>query len=99
MEAHGDDLRSEVNDGELVESLKRNWREASISDIDGALCEYAEKLTRDPSSITQNDIDALRAKGVDDRTICDAAQIIAFFNYMNRIADGLGVDLEPEMKF
>ena len=54
----------------------------------------AEKLTRAPASITQADIEALRAHGFDDRAIHDAVQTIAYFNYINRIADGLGVDLE-----
>jgi alkylhydroperoxidase family enzyme len=41
------------------------------------------------------DADALRAAGWDDRAIHDAAQVVAYFNYINRIADGLGVDPEP----
>jgi hypothetical protein len=45
----------------------------------------------------QADIDALRGQGLSDRAINDAVQVIAYFNYINRVADGLGVDLEPEM--
>jgi len=55
------------------------------------------KLTRTPAAVTSADIAALRTAGFDDRAIHDATQIIAFFNYINRVADGLGVDLEPEM--
>ena len=43
------------------------------------------------------DVDALRAADLSDNAISDAAQVIAFFNYINRIAESLGVDLEPEM--
>jgi len=45
----------------------------------------------------QADVDRLRAAGLSDRAISDAVQVISFFNYINRIADGLGVDLEPGM--
>jgi alkylhydroperoxidase family enzyme len=46
-----------------------------------------------------SDLDALRAHGLDDRAIHDATQVIGYFNYINRIADALGTDLEPEMPF
>ena len=55
------------------------------------------KMTREPASITPEDLDRLRSTGLDDRAISDATQVIAYFNYINRVADGLGVDLEPEM--
>lgn len=42
-------------------------------------------------------MEALRGAGYDDRAIHDAAQVVAYFSYINRVADGLGVDLEPEM--
>ena len=45
--------------------------------------------------MTEDDLAPLRAAGLDDRAITDAAQTIAHFNYINRIADGLGVDMEP----
>lgn len=48
--------------------------------------------------MTRDDVEALRAEGLDDRAISDAVQVISYFNYINRIADGLEVDLEPEMK-
>ncbi len=43
------------------------------------------------------DLDKLRAAGLSDRAILDAVQVISYFNYINRVADGLGVDPEPEM--
>ncbi len=45
----------------------------------------------------QADIDRLKSSGLDDRGVTDAVEVIAFFNYMNRIADGLGVDPEEWM--
>lgn len=63
-----------------------------------AMCEYAEKLTRSPQAMSEADVQALRIVGWDDREIHDACQIIAYFNYINRIADGLGVDTEPHLE-
>ena len=51
--------------------------------------------TREPASITRADLDALRAEGWDDRAILDLNQVVVYFNYVNRIANGLGVRLEP----
>lgn len=59
--------------------------------------DYAVKLTRTPASLTEQDIEHLRHLGWTDQAIHDAAQVTAYFNYINRLADGLGVDLEPEM--
>lgn len=48
--------------------------------------------------MTEGDVKRLRDLGLSDRAISDATQVIAFFNYINRVGDGLGVDLEPGMK-
>jgi uncharacterized peroxidase-related enzyme len=61
-----------------------------------ALCDYAQKLTLAPASVGAADAVALRAVGLDDIAIHDAIQVIAYFNYINRIAEGVGTDLEPE---
>ena len=65
--------------------------------MDRALCDHALKLTQSPSSMTKADVDRLRDVGLSDRAITDATQVIAYFNYINRIAEGLGVDLEEGM--
>jgi uncharacterized peroxidase-related enzyme len=61
-----------------------------------ALCAFAVKLTREPSSVGVGDIDALRSHGLDDAAIHDAIQVIAYFNYVNRVADAVGIEDEPE---
>ena len=61
-----------------------------------ALCDYAVKLTRTPAQMGAADVDGLRAHGWDDAAIHDAIQVIAYFNYINRIAEGVGVEPEPE---
>ncbi len=95
--AHSEDLRAEVQDDALVEAIKLDYRTAPLEPADRALCDYAFKLTREPASVTEQDVRTLRDHGFDDRAIHDAAQVTAYFNYINRVADGLGVDLEPEM--
>jgi len=62
------------------------------------LLQYAERLSLQPASVTVERVAALRDAGFDDRAIHDAAQVVAYFAYINRVADGLGVDLEPEMR-
>ncbi|MDH5255657.1 MAG: hypothetical protein OEW72_07055 [Gammaproteobacteria bacterium] len=59
-----------------------------------ALVRYGDKLTLTPASISVNDIEPLRQAGLDDRAIHDACAIVAYFAFVNRIADGLGVEVE-----
>jgi uncharacterized peroxidase-related enzyme len=59
-----------------------------------AFVTYALRLTRTPHAIDERDIDALRQAGLDDRGIHDLACVVAYFNYVNRLASGLGVTLE-----
>lgn len=61
------------------------------------MLEYAERLTRAPSSMSAADIAELRRHGFDDRDIHDIVQVAAYFNYINRVADGLGVAPEAFM--
>lgn len=73
-----------------------DWRQAKLQEADRTLCEFAEKLTLKPSTINDKDIALLRKVGFSDRAINDTVQVVAYFNYINRIADGLGVDPEPD---
>ena len=98
MEAHVEDFRVEVGNDELADQLKRDWKSAELDEADHALCQWAKKLTQSPDKMAQNDVEYLRQKGFSQSAISDAAQVISYFNYINRIADGLGVDLEPEME-
>ena len=69
-----------------------------MDSTDRALCLYAEKLTRTPAAMSEDDVRALRAEGLDDVAIHDAIQVVGYFNYINRIADAVHVELEPEME-
>lgn len=80
-----------------MDAVARDWRDAELSAPDQALCRYAEKLTSRPAEMTSDDVEALRKEGFDDVAIHDAIQVVSYFNYINRIADAVHVDLEPEM--
>ena len=78
----------------FVHQVARDWRQAELSPVDRALCEYAVKLTLRQQEMSPDDLDTLRTYGLSDRDIHDATQVIAFFNYITRVAEALGV--EPE---
>ncbi len=64
---------------------------------DRAAIEYADRLTLAPGAVVASDVERLRAAGFDDRAIHDACAIIAYFAFVNRIADGLGVEVEAPL--
>ena len=79
---------------DLKSALVSDYRTATIDDIDRCILEYVEILTLRPQDISEETVRPLRDRGVDDRTLHDIVQVTAYFNYVNRIADGLGVELE-----
>ena len=82
-------------DSELMRVVAKDYRTAAVTPSEKVMLYYAEKLTKEPASIKERDIEALRKAGFSDRDIFDINQVVAYFNYVNRIADGLGVQLEP----
>lgn len=81
----------------LLAAIVVDWRGAELSPRWRVLAEYAEKLTLAPQAMSELDLAPLRAAGLSDAAIHDAIQAIAYFNYINRIAEGVHVDLEPDM--
>jgi uncharacterized peroxidase-related enzyme len=82
------------NHDDQMKKIAINFREADLSDRLLSICEYAEKLTKTPYKMTEKDVVGLRKFELDDHTIFEINQIVAYFNYVNRIAFGLGVELE-----
>jgi uncharacterized peroxidase-related enzyme len=78
-------------DEELVAALRRDYTQASLSDQDRTMLDYVEKLTTNPREITPEDLEKLRGVGFDDVGILQINLIASWFNYINRVADGLGV--------
>lgn len=76
--------------------MRDDYRSAPLSAADRLILDFAVKLTRTPRAMRRDDVDALRAAGLSDEAVHDVVQIAALFNYYNRLADGLGIELEPE---
>lgn len=77
--------------------MAEDWRTAPLPPATRAVLAFAEKLTRTPAAMVRADVATLRAAGFVDEEIHDVAQIAGYFNYINRLADGLGVPPEPDM--
>ncbi len=75
-----------------------NWRRVALEEKTRALLDVAERLTSAPDASSEHDIERLRCVGWDDTAIHDAVQIISYFNYINRVADALGVVLDEGAK-
>jgi uncharacterized peroxidase-related enzyme len=73
-----------------VDAIRADWRSAPLSDADRAMLAWVEKLTLTPGEMVREDLEGLRAVGFDDRAITQIAGIASMFNYLNRMADGLG---------
>ena len=80
----------------MAEHAAHDYRVAGLEHRVRALCDFAVKVTVDPAKVSRADIDALREQGWSDAAIHDALQVVSYFNYINRIADAVGIDDEPE---
>ena len=78
-------------DDKLVAALCNDFRNAEISDADKLMLEYVVKLTKDATQVSREDHNRLRAEGFVDQAILQITLIASWFNYINRVADALGV--------
>ena len=76
--------------------MKHDYRNADLDPRTRALCDFAVRLTHEPDSPTEDDIEQLRGTALSDAAIHDAIQVIDYFNYINRVADAVGIEGEPE---
>ncbi len=96
MQHHRRGLRRKHEDGDaIVERMDAGWRDAGLTARENAMLAYAEKLTRTPWDMRRADVDGLRDTGWNDGDILRICQVTAYFAFVNRMADGLGVELEP----
>ena len=95
MTHHRRGLRRLLKDDRLADRVERDWRTAGLDEKREAMLTYAEKLTVEPASVTREDVQALRAAGFSDEDVLHICEVVAYYAYVNRIADGLGVELEP----
>lgn len=94
MAHHRRGLRRLLEDDCLLDRIDSDWRSAGLDERRTAMLEYATKLTATPSDVERLDVESLRKVGFGDRDILDLCEVVAYYAYVNRIADGLGVELE-----
>ena len=78
----------------LVEALERDYTTASITPQERVMLDYVVKLTKDATKVWKDDHERLRMVGFDDKAILQITLIASWFNYINRVADALGVGRE-----
>ena len=81
-------------DEALIEALKKDYTTAPITEQERVMLDYVVKLTKDATKVWKDDHDRLRAAGFDDKAILQITLIASWFNYINRVADALGVGRE-----
>jgi uncharacterized peroxidase-related enzyme len=81
-------------DEALIDALKQDYTTAPISQQERVMLDYVVKLTKDATKVWKDDHDGLRAAGFDDKAILQITLIASWFNYINRVADSLGVGRE-----
>jgi len=81
-------------DKSLVEALERDYTSAPITTQERLMLDYVVKLTKDATKVSRDDHERLRAAGFDDKAILQITLIASWFNYINRVADALGVGRE-----
>ena len=94
MVHHRRGLRRLLKDDALLARIDADWRTAGLDPRRAAMLGYADTLTREPWASTPADIQVLREAGFSDRDILDICEVVAYYAYVNRIADGLGVAVE-----
>jgi uncharacterized peroxidase-related enzyme len=82
-------------DKELVEALERDYTTAPLTPQERVMIDYVVKLTKDATNVRKDDHEKLRDAGFEDQAILQITLIASWFNYINRVADALGVGREP----
>ncbi len=94
---HGAALEHYWKDQEKVERFRKDYHSVELEEPELRLCELAEEMTADPAnSYRKERVEELKTCGFSDRAILDAMQVIAYFNFVNRLVMGLGVELEED---
>ena len=94
MVHHGAGLRQITKDGEFVKQFIKDYQSVSLSARERAMLDYSAKLTREPWNMVEKDVTALKEAGFTGVGILHVNQVAGYYAYVNRLADGLGVELE-----
>ena len=95
MAHHRRGLRRLLKNDDLLERIEKDWATAELDDRRVAMLRFADVLTRPPGSMSSDDVESLRSAGFTDRDALDIVEVVAYYAYANRIADGLGITIEP----
>ena len=93
--AHGGFLRQHSDDPMLASHVMHDYHKADLDPQTRGMLDFATKLTRDPHSNHEADLEVLRGLGLSDEQILSVVLITCTFNFMTRLADGLGVEVDP----
>lgn len=93
---HSEALRSYVQDKSLIAQMQQDYTRAPLEAKDRAMLDYASKLTRNPGSMNHQDVEKLRQAEFSDEEILTINLITSYFNFVNRVAEGLGVEFTEE---
>lgn len=96
MRHHGEALNAYWKDDARVAQVAEDYRQADVSDREQAMLDYGVKLTREPANVSESDVETLRSAGFSDRDVLDITLITSYFNFVNRIAEGLGVEVTDD---
>jgi uncharacterized peroxidase-related enzyme len=97
VQHHGAGLRRLGSGEDFIQGLVTDWRAAAAGNERlSAILAYAERLTLEPASVEPSDIERMRKAGLSDEAILHACEVVSYFNYVNRMADGLSVQLEDD---
>ena len=91
LESHAEFLRQVTLDDDLITALKTDYKLAPITEAEMVMCDYVVQLTKDATKIHPGTHEKLRGVGFDDTAILQITLIASWFNYINRVADALGV--------
>lgn len=94
MEHHGAALQKLKKNPTLVQALKEDYLQADLHPAVKSILNFAVMLTRSPWEVTDADVSQLRQEGLDDKGILEVCHVVSYFNFVNRMASGLGVQLE-----
>lgn len=95
MESHAEFLRRVTLDEELIAAIRNDHNTAPISDAERVMLDFVVQLTKDAVKLTPGNIELLRQAGYNDTAILQITLIASWFNYINRVADALGIGREP----
>ena len=93
---HGRGLRRLLEDEDLAGAIEGDYVSAGLDARRLQMLRYVDKLTRTPGAMAASDVEALRSAGFDDVDILAIVEVAGYYAYVNRLADGLGVELEAE---